>query len=267
VLPVSPLDGMRSGMRSWVPFATAAVMSGVLAGCAYPLLAPDDRKNFCDVVVEEQFGSPEFHPNVYSSASGALAGVGEGARAGAGAGPYAAILAVPIGALIGAAAGTACAAAGLSHPDADADFERFLLAADASVLKRALEADLKAPRAECRPARTDVSGIAMPDAVVAIEKVEFQMGCLLGRQEYWITVHWHTTNARTQHVLNSSTTKCTLTSFKNVDDWFAHPDRATAEIEGVLARTGQRMAALLISENLPYECQLRSLETGEVVAK
>jgi hypothetical protein len=263
---MSSLDGMRSGMTPWVPFATAVLTSGVLAGCAYPLLAPDDRKNFCDVVVEEQFGSPEFHPNIYSSAAGALVGAGEGARVGAGGG-YIAIITVPIGALIGAAAGATCAAAGLSHPDADAEFERFLLAADASVLKRALETDLKAPRAECGPARTDVSGIAMPDAVVAIEKVDFQMGCLLGQQEYWITVQWHTTNAKTQRVLNSSTTKCTLTSFRDVEDWFAHPDRATAEIEGALTRTGQRMAGLLLTENLPYECKLRSLETGEVVTK
>jgi hypothetical protein len=40
-------------MRSWVPFATAAVMSGLFAAGAYPLLAPDDRKHVCHVAVEE----------------------------------------------------------------------------------------------------------------------------------------------------------------------------------------------------------------------
>ena len=50
-------------------------MSCGLAGCAaVPLLAPDDRKNFCHVAVEEKFGAPEFLPNVYSSSAGALAG-------------------------------------------------------------------------------------------------------------------------------------------------------------------------------------------------
>lgn len=264
---MSPLDGMWRGTKWWVPIATAAAMSGVLAGCAYPLLAPDDRKSFCHVVVEEPLGPPEFLPNVHSSATGALVGLGEGARAGAGAGPYAAILAIPIGALIGAAAGTACAAAGLSHPNADTDFARFLDAADASALTRALQAEVNAPRAECTRFRSDVPGITTPDAIVVIEKVEVQMGCLMGRQEYWITVQWHTSNVKAQRVLNSSTTKCTLTSFHDVDDWFAHPERATAEIEGALTRTGQRMAGLLLSENLPYECKLRSLETGEVVAK
>jgi hypothetical protein len=265
-VPVRPLGGMRSAMRSCFPFAAAVMTSGILAACAYPLLAPDDRKNFCDFAVEENFGSLEFHPNIYSSAAGALAGAGEGALAGSGSG-YFAIIMVPIGALIGAAAGASCAAAGLSHPNAEADFERFLLAADASALKSALEADLNAPRAECRRPRADVFGMTAPDALVAIEKIEFQMGCLLGRQEYWITVQWHTTSAKSQRVLNSSTTKCMLTSFHDVDEWFAHPERAKAEIEGLLTRTGQRMAGLLLSDNLPYECKLRSLETGEVVAK
>ena len=260
----SAFGGMDKIMKSRMLFASAA-MSAVLAGCAaIPLLAPDDKKSFCQVAVEERFGTPELQRNVYSSSVGPLAGAGEGASAGIGFGVFA-VVAVPIGALIGAAASTPCAAAGMSHPNAEADFERFLHAADASVLTRGLQAELSAPRTVCSRDRADVAGSITPDAVVAIEKIDFQMGCLYGKQEYWINVQWKTTNAKTQRVLNSSATKCTLSSFQTVDDWFGRPERATAEIEGALARTGQRMAALLISENAPYECKLRSLESGEVV--
>ncbi len=73
---------------------------------------------------------------------------------------------------------------------------------------------------------------------------------------------------KTQRVLNCLDHEVHADAHSHdVDDWFADPERATAEIEGALTRTGQRMAGLLLSENLPYECKLRSLETGEVVAK
>lgn len=255
---------MCIAMKSWVPFATAAVLSGLLAACAAPLLAPDDRKNVCHVAVEEKFGSPTFHANVFSGSAGGLAGAGAGALYGL-QGGVGAIFTVPLGAVIGAAGGTACAAAGLNHPNADADFEKFLHAADASSLKRALEADLNAPRAECGPARSDGSATAEPDSIIEIEKIDAGMKCLFGQQEYWIEVRWRTLEAKTRRQLNWTTTRYAQTSLRTVDDWFANPEQAAAEIEGVLATVGRQMAAQLLSGNTMNRSGLRPLETGEVI--
>jgi hypothetical protein len=180
-----------------------------------------------------------------------------------GLGPQA-IVTVSIGALIGAVHGGVCYAASQSHPTADADFEKFLTAADASVLKRALEADLNAPQAQCSQARTHGSATARPETIVTIEKIAFGTGCAYGRQECSIAIQWRTLDANTRRVQNSTTTTCRQRSFRSVDEWLANPDQARAEIERVLARTGQRMAALLLSENLLHDCNLRSLETDEV---
>jgi len=129
-----------------------------------------------------------------------------------------------------------------------------------------VEAQLNGPRAQCSTGSTDGSATVTPGTIIAIEKVGFEMGCACGQQEYHVAVQWRTLNAHTRDVLQSTTTTCTLRSFRSVDDWFANPGQATAEIERVLTRTGQQMATLLVSETLPYGCTLRSLETGEVVA-
>jgi hypothetical protein len=229
---------------------------------------PDDRKHLCQVTVDEKFDSPVFHENILSSSAGGLAGAGGGALAGLvyGIGPQA-IVTVPLGALIGAVGGTACAAAGISHPNAEADFARLLQAADAGALKRALETDLNAPRPECGRASTQRSPSSVPDTVIEIETIDAGMGCALGRQDYWVSVQWRTLTGNDRRVLAATTTRCSQKSFHDVDDWFANPDRARMEIQRVLAMTGQRMAAQLISSYLPYECTLQSIETGEVVAK
>jgi len=243
-------------------------MSGLLAACAHPLLGPDNGKSSCRVAVEENFGSPVFHANVLSGPAGPLAGAGGGALWGLlyGLGPQA-IVTVPFGALIGAVQGGICSSASQNHPTADADFERFLVAADAGVLKRTVEAQLNGPQAHCSPERTDGSATDTPETIVAIESVEFVMGCAYGQQEYQVAVQWRTLNAHTRIVLQSTTTTCTLRSFRSVGEWFENPGQATAEIERVLAKTGQQMASLLVSETLPNSCTLRSLKTGEVVAR
>jgi hypothetical protein len=257
---------MRSMMKSWFTVVTAAAMSGLLAACAAPLLAPDDVKNFCHVAVKEKFGSPTFHANVFSSTAGGLAGAGAGALAGL-QGGMAAIFTVPLGAVIGAAGGTACAAAGLNHPNADADFEKLLHAADASSLKRAMEADLNAPRAECSHARREGSATTEPDSIIEIEKIDAGMKCLFGQQEYWIEVQWRTLEAKTGRQLNWTTTRYAQKSLRTVDDWFANSDQAVVEIERVLAIVGRQMAAQLLSGYTMNPSSLRSLETGEVTAK
>lgn len=253
------------GRLALAAMATATMC--LLAACASPLLSPDDRKQTCAFAVDRKFASPTFHANPLSSAAGGMVGAGVGAGQGvfAGGGSLAAIVTVPLGALIGAGYGTTCAAASLSHPTADADFERLLQAADYGVLTRALEADLNAGRAECSYTATDAFPKPAPDAVVAIEKIDAGMGCLYGQQDYWIAVEWRTTRVKTWTEINWTTTKCDQVSFRTVDDWFGSPDQARAEIERVLARTGQRMAMELLGQHTLTECKLRSREDGEIV--
>ena len=239
-------------------------MTLLVTACAVPLLAPEDRRQVCSVVVGEISDPPNFHENVYAGSAGGLAGAGAGALQGLiySGGFPGVIVTVPLGALIGAVGGTACAASGFSHPNAQADFERLLEAVDANALKRALESEMNAPRAEC--SRTRTTG---PDATIEIEKLDAGMGCPFSQQQYWIAVQWRTKLAATGRQLNWSTTRCAQTSFRNVDDWFADPERARAEIENTFAATGRRMAAQLLAKDMPYECTLRSDSTGAVVAK
>jgi hypothetical protein len=258
-----------NALESWLPVASVAAVTTLLTACGVPLLVPDDRKLVCEVAIVEKFDAPSFHENVLAGPAGGLAGAGAGALQGLGYGMvgYAAIITVPIGALIGAVAGTTCAAAGLGHPNAETDFAEFLNAVDASAMKKALVAELKAPRAECSPTRDIGSSASAPDAVIDIEKIDAGMGCAFGQQQYWLAVKWRTTVAATGRQLNETTTRCEQTSFRSVDDWFADPERARTEIEHVFAATGRRMAAQLLAQDMPYECKLRSLESGEVVAK
>jgi hypothetical protein len=250
-------------LKSWLPGATAAAVTFFVTACAAPLLSPEDRKQVCSVAVAGTADGPAFRENVFAGPAGGLAGAGVGALQGLiYSGGYGAIVTVPLGALIGAVGGTACAASGLSHPNAQADFERLLKAADAGALPRALEAEMNAPRAECsRP------GAPGPDATVDIEKLESGMACVYSRQQYWIAVQWRTRIAATGRELNRTTTRCEQTSYRTVDDWFGDPERARAELENAFAATGRRMAGQLLAKDMPYECQLHSDATGAVVAK
>lgn len=257
-------------MRRKAILPVTAVLIGLLAACAHPLLTPDERKQVCQVIVDEKFGAPVFQPNVFSSPAGGLVGAGAGALAGlqASGGTVAMLLTVPIGASIGAVGGVACAAAGMAHPAADADFADLLRAADAGTLTRTLEAALNAPRADCSPAPGAGANTTEPDSVIQIEKIHAGMGCLLGRMEYWVAVHWRTVSLRSWKVLNSTATRCAVTSFRDVDAWFAHRGRAQAEIEGVLAAIGRRMVLQLLTQDVySVECKLASDEAGVVKAR
>ncbi len=257
-------------MRRKAILPVTAVLIGLLAACALPLLTPDERKQVCQVVVDEKFGVPVFQPNVLSSPAGGLAGAGLGAHAGmqASGGSLAMLLTVPIGATIGAVGGVACAAAGMAHPAADADFADLLRAADIGVLARTLEAEFNAPRAECSQVHADRAVASEPDGVIEIEKIHVGMGCLLGRMEYWVAVDWRTISLRSKKIFNSTATRCAFTSFRDVDAWFAHRGRAQAEIEGVLAAIGRRMVLQMLTQDVySVECKLASDEAGEVKAR
>jgi hypothetical protein len=199
------------------------------------LLAPDDRRKVCKVAVDETYGSPALQQSVASN---------------------------PVG---GPAAGAACSAASMSHPNAGADFARLLHeAASAGSLKQALEAGLNLPRAECPRAQGYGTANAAPDTIIEIQKVDVAMGCAFGRQEYRISVKWRTLATTDRRVLGEKTTRCWQTSSRDIDAWFADPDRARTEIEQVLARTGQRMGAELLSPGGMYECKFRSGKSGGI---
>jgi hypothetical protein len=223
-----------------------AAVTLLLTACGVPLLAPDDRKQVCRFTVVEKFEAPVFHENVLAGPAGGLVGAGGGALQGLVGGFPGAVVTVPLGALIGAVAGTTCAAAGMSHPDAESDFAHFLQAADVAALKHALESDLNAPRAECSQPRAGGA-----DATIEIEKIDAGMGCSFGRQEYWIAVQWRTTLAATGRQLNWTTTRFEQKSPLAVDDWFNDSARARAELEQAFAATGRRMAAQLLGQASP----------------
>jgi hypothetical protein len=200
-------------MQTRAKSAAALLAVGALSACTPMLLAPDDRGHVCRVSVDDQYGTPTFRKNPLADPAtgpvyGAASGVTWGVR---GAGPGAvAIVAVGVAVVVGAMGGAACGAATLSHPNAEANFERLLHeAADSGSLKQALTADLDAPRPECARAGTSGSGTAEPDSVVQIENVSVEMACPFGRQEYRIEVKWRVLAASSKKVLGETTTRDT----------------------------------------------------------
>lgn len=261
-------------MARWSRAVAALGVASVLAGCANWMLAPDDRKLLCRVAVEEKFDAPEFQRHPLSGPTGAVTGAAVGAAEGAAQGLVAGamqglVAGAGIGAIIfapvGAVMGLMCASAAAAHPTADADFQRIAAAAEAGRLKRSLETQLNAPRAQCAGAGTDPPAkAASPDGIVTIDKLTFGMGCLTGKMGYAVIVKWHTSAAATGRALNEGSTVCTMKSYRDVDDWFAYPDRAKDEIEGVLDRTGTQVAVQLLAETGYGGCALRSRENGEI---
>lgn len=261
-------------MQRWMRAAAVLATTGALAGCANWMLATDDRKLMCRVAVEEKFDAPEFQRHPLSGPTGAVTGAAVGAAEGAAQGLVAGamqglVAGAGIGAIIfapvGAVMGLMCASAAAAHPTADADFQRIAAAAEAGRLKRSLETQLNAPRAQCAGAGTDPPAkAASPDGIVTIDKLTFGMGCLTGKMGYAVIVKWHTSAAATGRALNEGSTVCTMKSYRDVDDWFAYPDRAKDEIEGVLDRTGKQVAVQLLAETGYGGCALRSRENGEI---
>lgn len=240
-------------MNVGAKLAVALLPVCLLSACATALLAPDERKQVCAVRVDDKFGSPVSHANPLSNPAGAAVGAGAGALAGIGPGM---IFAVPIGAAVGAAYGAACGAASLGFPNADADFQAILRSADAGSLKRALELALNAPRDGCTRPAADAAGAMAPDTIVEIHSVDVTMGCLFGQQEYWVTVKWGVMTAPGLKALAEPTTRCSHKSSRPVGEWFAKPDEAKAEVERVMEKIGERMAAELLSSVGLSECKL-----------
>ena len=251
-----------------LPLALSVLALALLPGCAvmsFPpsSLRPGDRAQACRIEVDARLPKPVFVANPLSSESGVTAGAGQGAVQGLLAGPGAVIF-VPLMGVVGAGVGAACAEAASRHPSANAEFERILGTADVSLLKRALEVELAAPRAECRPGAADAPAGVGPDAVVEIEKIEAGMACLRGKQEYGVAVRWRVVRTKGGSVLAASGTMCSVTSFRSVGEWFADPGFARAEIERLLGKAGQRVAVSLLGPVTPGRCVYRSREDGEL---
>lgn len=227
------------------PLAAALLVPALVAGCAGPFIRPDDRKEACNVAVDEKFGSVTFVPNNLSGPAGTLSGAGVGALQGlASGGGIGVLFTLPLGLILGAGYGTVCAVASAEHPTADADFERFLHEADTGALRRALQARLESsPRPECA---TATARGAAPDAVVHLDRIEARMACLHGVQEFEVVVKWRTVNLASGRVLNESETRRNHKSSRDVGDWFAHPEAARSEIEDVLALAGQDIAGQFV---------------------
>jgi len=237
------------------------------------MLAAEDRKFLCRAAVEEKSGGLQIRPNPFSNPGGPLTGSAVtaldgltygGALGVAGGAGVGAILAAPVGAIVGAA----CASAAAAHPTADADFRRILDAADAGVFKRTLETALNRERDECRDVRAGATATApSPDGIVAIEKLAIMMGCLTGNQTYVVYAQYRTFATNTGRVLSEGGSICEMTSFRDVDDWFAHPGEAQEEIEGTLAKMGMHIAEVVLAESTYGRCMLRSKDSGEIVER
>ena len=83
--------------------------------------------------------------------------------------------------------------------------------------------------------------------------------------QFFDGARWHTSATATGRALNEGSTVCAMKSYRDVDDWFAYPDRAKDEIEGVLDRTGKQVAVQLLAESGYSGCALRGRENGEIV--
>lgn len=229
-------------MRSLRPLALAAICPALLAGCVGAYLSAEDRKEACEVVVEEKFARALFKPNSLSGAAGPAAGAGQGFVRAAQMGGQGALLTATVGLVVGAAVGTACAVAGAQHPNADRDFERLLHDSDAGLVKRTIEARLKAPRPECAaPVSARPSG-ALPGARVEIEAIEAGMSCLIGKQEFWVAAKWRTVSG-TGRVLNEAAARRAYQSPRSVEEWFADASAARGDIELLLRQVGEDIAA------------------------
>ena len=233
---------------------TVLLALGGTSACTPTLLGAGEREAICRVVVEEQFNAVDIQANpVANPAGGAAFGAGSAALIALG------VVALnPIAVIqgaVGVAAGLGCGAAGAAHPNVETEFREIVVTADRGALKRALEAELVAPRPACR--NVPEVAMALPDTVIQVESVVLTMGCPTGQQAYNITVKWRAMSAASRKVLAESTTRCVQVSAKDVDTWSADAEHARAEVNGALARTGRRIAAELLGGDKWAPCKFQ----------
>lgn len=233
-----------------------APLAAALGGCGgRALVVPDDDRLLCGAAVEVPAGPPVTHPNRLASPAGAPIGALGGAVAALHAG-IGALVVMPFTAAVGAAVGGACAAAGLAHPEAEADFAHRMVDVDPAIIAGALARALRE-----RPACTHAPPSAATSRI-ALDRIESQQGCPLGWQSYWIAVTWRASTADAGRELAASVTRCDVRSGLEVDAWLAQPDAARAELRSAYARIGERIAAELVLPSRPASCTLRTDDRG-----
>jgi hypothetical protein len=232
----------------------------VMCGCAHAPTAPADPGRLCRITVEDRFGPPVFRADAASGPANALGAAASVAVLSIMLPPFAPFL---IGTALGA--GLSCGASAVAYPNAEAALQAIAPKADRGTLTRALAAELDVPGAGCERASADTRGGAAADAVVQVESVGYHVICPLSdAYAYLVHVKWRVTTATDHRALGERAMVCIQHSWKGVDAWPADPDYARAEIERVLARIGQRMAAELRSPGALGVCSLRSNEKGEI---
>jgi hypothetical protein len=232
----------------------------VMCGCAHTSVAPIDPGRLCRVAVEDRSGPPVFRADAASSAANVLEAAASVAMLSIMLPPFAPFL---IGTALGT--GLSCGASAVAYPNAEAALQAIAPKVDRGTLTRALAAELDASGTGCDRASADAPGAAAADAVVQIESVGYHLVCPLSdAYTYVIHVKWRVMTAADHRALGERTTWCVQHSWKGVDAWPADPDYARAEIERVLARIGQRMAAELRAPHALGACSFRSNEKGEI---
>ena len=245
--------GMRAMRRSAIASGMLFALAGISA-CTPVLLGQGEHPTICRVGVEELFQAIDVQANpVANPAGGSLVGAGSAALVALGLVTLNPLVAIQGAA--GAAAGLACGAAGAAHPNAEAEFREIVVMADRGALKRALKAELVAQRPACR--KVPEVAMALPDTVIQVESVVLTMGCPTGQQTYNVTVKWRAMSATSRKVLAESTTRCLQVSAKDVDTWSVDAERARAEVNGAVARTGQRIAAELLGADKWAPCKFQ----------
>jgi hypothetical protein len=252
-LPDSQCCSATGVLRRFAVVGTMLVVLGAAAACTPALIGPGERETACRVVVE-QFEAIEVEANPAADpAGGALVGAGSAALVALGVLMLNPLLVIQGAA--GAAIGLGCGAAGVAHPNAEAEFRAIAVTADRGAIKQALEAELVARGTACGNATEGAT--TQPDILVRIDSVRLTMGCPAGRQSYYLTVKWRATSATSGKVLSEKTTRCLQSSSLDVDAWPADAERARAEVNGALAGTGRRMAGELLGVDKGSDCRLQ----------
>jgi len=227
-----------------------------LSGCTPPLLVRSDQYGFCTIGVTENFDGAK---PLFGQPIGAPLGPVETIAAiAADAGLQAAFVFPP--ALL--AVLPALALVIVEHQDVRdgaPPVEAFVADADVHYLAKAVSATVAAkhPDAACRAGAAVASQDGKPDAVVEIDAVEIGLRNSMGTATLFTVVHWRMVGGANKRKLAAATTTCKFESAVESDGWLAPSARTRAEIERVLATTGENIAEQLFTFKARSPCDSR----------
>jgi len=228
-----------------ISLVSAAMVASVLAGCTPARLMRADQYGICTIGVAEKFESVTVDPGV---TAGAPLGPAETVAAlAAELGLRVAIYAFPPAALAilpALALGTARAK---NIADAAASTQAVIADVDTRSLAKALSATAAAiaPNAACRAPAVNAGSERQPDAVVEIEKLGIAVSGLPVTATVYASVRWRMVETSTKRELATGTIACKFPSSIDPKDWLAPSARTRAELEDMLAKTGEAIAERL----------------------